>query len=213
MKRGRLITIEGVEGVGKSTNISFLQSLLEENNIQSLTTREPGGTPMGERIREILLDKNQHVMQPMAELLLMFAARLQHIDEIIEPALEAGKWVICDRFTDSSYAYQGGGRNLAMESITQLELLTLGDYQPDCTFLLDLPVETGLKRAEGVGEKDRFESEESEFFNRVRQTFLQRASASSRSHIIDAGNPLAVVQSEIRRLLTPYLDEFLRNGV
>ncbi len=209
MKRGRFITIEGIEGVGKSTNISFLQSLLDERGVESLTTREPGGTPLGERVREILLDKKQHAMQPMAELLLMFAARSQHVNEFIEPALKAGKWVICDRFTDSSYAYQGGGRNLGMNTIAQLELLTLGDYQPDCTFILDLPVEAGLKRAENVGEKDRFESEESAFFNRVRQAFLARAHASSRSHIINAGEPLATVQSEIKQVLTPILEEFL----
>jgi dTMP kinase len=205
LTRGRFITIEGVEGVGKSTNIAFIQSLLNARNIDSITTREPGGTGLGELIRNVLLDKSQHQMSAMTELLLMFAARTQHIEQTIEPALAIGKWVICDRFTDSSYAYQGGGRNMSMNLIAQLEKLSISNFQPDCTIILDLPVDAGLSRAESVGEKDRFESESTEFFNRVRQVFVARAEKEDRAHIINAAAPLAEVQDHIRRILDPFL--------
>lgn len=207
MTRGRFISIEGIEGVGKSTNIAFIQSLLAERNVSCITTREPGGTDLGEIIRNLLLDKRQHQMTAMTELLLMFAARAQHIEQTIEPALASGKWVICDRFTDSSYAYQGGGRNLSISMIAQLEKLSINNYQPDCTIVLDLPVESGLLRAENVGEKDRFESEHSDFFYRVRQVFLERAEKEARSHIINAAAPLNQVQEHIRHILGPFLNQ------
>ncbi len=207
MSRGKLITIEGIEGVGKSTNITFIQSLLQERNVDSVTTREPGGTELGELIRGLLLDKHQQQMSAMAELLLMFASRVQHIEQTIEPALASGTWVICDRFTDSSYAYQGGGRNMSISTIAQLEKLSIDNFQPDCTIILDLPVDTGLSRAERVGEKDRFESESNAFFNRVRQVFVERAGKEERMHIVDAAVPLDQVQDQIRQILDPFLNE------
>lgn len=206
--RGRFITVEGIEGVGKSTNIAFIQSMLDEKGIPYLATREPGGTELGEGIRKLLLDKNHQGMTAITELLLMFAARAQHIEQVIEPGLAHGRWVICDRFIDSSYAYQGGGRELPIELIAGLEKLTLDNYRPDCTFILDLSVETGLSRAESVGEKDRFESEQVEFFNRVRQVFISRASEDKRCHIINAAQTLEQVQAEIHDILTTLMDGY-----
>lgn len=205
--RGRFITIEGVEGVGKSTNIAFIQSMLDAKGIPSLATREPGGTELGERIRELLLDKKLHGMTAVTELLLMFAARAQHLEEVIEPALAAGRWVICDRFTDSSYAYQGGGRGLPVTLIADLEKLSIKNFRPDCTFILDLPVEAGLSRAEKVGKKDRFESEQAEFFNRVRQVFITRANEDKRFHIVNAAQTLEQVQAKIREVLILLMDD------
>lgn len=204
--RGRFITIEGVEGVGKSTNIAFIQSILDGNGIPFLATREPGGTELGEGIRKLLLDKRQRGMTAVTELLLLFAARAQHVEQVIKPALAVGQWVICDRFTDSSYAYQGGGRELPIELITSLEKLAINDFRPDCTFILDMPVETGLSRAENIGEKDRFESEQAEFFNRVREVFITRAKEDKRFHIVDAAQDLEQVQAEIRDVLIPLMD-------
>ena len=208
--RGRFITVEGVEGVGKSTNIAFIQSMLDEKGIPYLATREPGGTELGEGIRKLLLDKNQHGMTAVTELLLMFAARAQHIEQVIEPALADGRWVICDRFTDSSYAYQGGGRELPTELIAGLEKLAIDNYRPDCTFILDLSVETGLSRAENVGEKDRFESEQVEFFTRVRKVFISRANEDKRFHIVNAAQTLEQVQTEFRDILIPLMDGYRR---
>ncbi len=205
--RGRFITIEGVEGVGKSTNIAFIQSILDGKGIPFLATREPGGTELGEGIRRLLLDKGQHEMTAVTELLLMFAARVQHVEQVIKPALAVGQWVICDRFTDSSYAYQGGGRELPIEMIASLEKLAINDFRPDCTFILDMPVETGLSRAENVGEKDRFESEQAEFFNRVRDVFITRAKKDKRFHIVNAAQALEQVQAEIRDALIPLIDD------
>jgi dTMP kinase len=204
--RGRFITIEGVEGVGKSTNIAFIQSILDEKGIPFLATREPGGTELGEGIRRLLLDKNHKGMTALTELLLMFAARAQHVDEVIEPALACGRWVISDRFTDSSYAYQGGGRGLSDKLIASLEKIATDNFRPDCTFILDLPVDTGLTRAESVGEKDRFESEQTVFFNRVREVFVERARNDERFHIINAAQPLDQVQTEIRDILIALID-------
>ena len=186
MTKGRLITIEGVEGVGKSTNIALVRTLLEERGYEVVLTREPGGTQTGERIREILLDKEEQAMTAMTELLLMFAARSQHVSEVIVPALAAGRWVISDRFTDSSYAYQGGGRELGIETVAALESLVLGDFRPDLTIVLDVDVATGLERATRESEADRFESEQASFFQRVRDTFLRLAQAD-RYRVIDAG--------------------------
>ena len=200
--KGRFITIEGVEGVGKSTNISYIERFLEARDIEFVSTREPGGTALAERIRDVLLDKAESSMDPMTELLLMFAARKQHTEELIKPALERGEWVICDRYTDSSYAYQGGGRGLDSKIISKVEKLTLGSFKPDLTIVLDLPVKKGLARAGNRGELDRFELESEKFFKRVRATFLARAKTHKRYHVINASRSLSAVQGKIGAALT-----------
>lgn len=200
--KGRFITIEGVEGVGKSTNISYIERFLESRDIEFVSTREPGGTALAERIRDVLLDKAESSMDPMTELLLMFAARKQHTEELIKPALERGEWVICDRYTDSSYAYQGGGRGLDSKIISKVEKLTLGSFKPDLTIVLDLPVKKGLARAGNRGELDRFELESEKFFKRVRATFLARAKTHKRYHVINASRSLSAVQGKIGAALT-----------
>ena len=200
--KGRFITIEGVEGVGKSTNISYIERFLEARDIEFVSTREPGGTALAERIRDVLLDKAESSMDPMTELLLMFAARKQHTEELIKPALERGKWVICDRYTDSSYAYQGGGLGLDSKIISKVEKLTLGSFKPDLTIVLDLPVKKGLARAGNRGELDRFELESEKFFKRVRATFLARAKTHKRYHVINASRSLSAVQGKIGAALT-----------
>jgi len=197
-KRGCFISIEGVEGVGKSTNLAFVQSLLSQQGIPFITTREPGGTPLAEKIRDLLLDKNNDEMTDTTELMLVFAARAQHVESLIEPALNRGDWVICDRFTDSTYAYQGGGRGMSLELIQQIDEVALSQYQPDQTILLDLPIEIGLERVSQRGELDRFERESASFFERVRQEFLSRAAQyTDRFAVIDAGQPLDEVQRAI----------------
>jgi dTMP kinase len=200
--KGRFITIEGVEGVGKSTNISDIERFLEARDIEFVSTREPGGTALAERIRDVLLDKAESSMDPMTELLLMFAARKQHTEELIKPALKRGEWVICDRYTDSSYAYQGGGRGLDSKIISKVEKLTLGSFKPDLTIVLDLPVKKGLARAGNRGELDRFELESEKFFKRVRATFLARAKTHKRYHVINASRSLSAVQGKIGAALT-----------
>ena len=199
---GLFITIEGAEGVGKSTNISYIEELLDAKGIEHVATREPGGTPLAERIRHLLLDKAEQNVDPLAELLLMFASRRQHLQDLIWPALARGQWVICDRFTDSTYAYQGAGRGLDMTVINDLERLCLGDFQPDLTLILDLPIEAGMARAAERGELDRFESEDIAFFQRVRQGFLDRAATADRYRVIDASQPLAQVQAQVRQMIT-----------
>lgn len=199
--RGLFITVEGVEGVGKSTNIAFLEERLRDQGIDLLVTREPGGTALGEDIRELLLRPRSDPVAGSAELLLMFAARAQHIEQVIEPALAAGRWVLCDRFTDATYAYQGGGRQLPVEMIRELESLVQGDLRPDYTLLLDAPVAVGLARAGERGELDRFEQEKRAFFERVRDTYLQLARESSgRYHIIDAACSLPEVQQALEQV-------------
>ena len=204
MTQGRFITIEGVEGVGKSTNIALVKSLLEERGYEVLLTREPGGTPTGERIREILLDKNEQAMTAMTELLLVFAARSQHVSQVIMPALAAGQWVISDRFTDSSYAYQGGGRELGIEIVAALEAKVLADFRPDLTIVLDVDIATGLERATREAEADRFESEQASFFQRVRETFLMLAEAD-RYRVIDAGQPIEKVQVDLTEVIVEFI--------
>ena len=193
-----------LKGVGKSTNIGFIERFLEARNINFVSTREPGGTPLAERVRDVLLDKAESSMDPLTELLLMFAARKQHTEELIKPALDRGDWVICDRYTDSSYAYQGGGRGLDSKVVAKVEQLTLGSFKPDLTLILDLPVQDGLTRAGNRGELDRFELESEMFFDRVRSVFLERAKAHQRYHVIDASLPLELVQSEIGRSTRNY---------
>lgn len=202
----RFITVEGVEGVGKSTNIQFITQCLDEAGVHYVLTREPGGTVVAEAIRQLLLAKQEEDLCELTELLLVFAARAQHIKKVIEPALANGKWVICDRFTDATYAYQGGGRGLSVSAIAQLENLVQGDLRPDVTYLLDLPPATGLQRASQRGELDRFEVEKLEFFDRVRAAYLDRARQEpERCIVINADTSLDAVQSEIRR----HLDGFL----
>jgi dTMP kinase len=199
--RGLFITVEGGEGVGKSTNIAFLEQQLKGEGVDLLLTREPGGSGLGEKIRELLLAVDDEVVDPMAELLLIFAARAQHIRTRIEPALAAGRWVLSDRFTDATYAYQCGGRGIPRDSVSALEQLVQGSLRPDCTLLLDAPVETGMARARGRGELDRFEREELAFFERVRRTYLERAEMSSgRYRIIDASEPLESVQKQLKKV-------------
>jgi dTMP kinase len=205
----RFITIEGVEGVGKTTNLIFIQNFFEENAIPLYCTREPGGTPLAEEIRQLLLKNHSEEIDQMTELLLMFAARVQHVREVIKPALERGEWVLCDRFIDSSYAYQGGGREIPMDRIKALEEITMQDFEPDFTIILDLPVDLGLQRAETRSQRDRFEQEDLDFFERVRSVFHARAAANpERYHIIDTTPALEIVQEDIHKILSKYVTSY-----
>jgi len=200
--RGRFITMEGGEGAGKSTMMERVAQWLEQSGHRVIQTREPGGTELAEKLRDILLDRNNLLLCGTAELLLMFAARAQHLDERIRPALARGDWVLCDRFTDATWAYQGGGRGLPREHIEALENLVHGDLQPDLTLLLDLPVKLGLRRASDRSQADRFEGEAIEFFQRVRKAYLERAAAApGRFSVIDASRELEEVWAEIRSVL------------
>ena len=202
MSRGKFITIDGLEGAGKSTQIDFIKKYLSDRNRDVFLTREPGGTDLGERLRALLLDKKIDAMNPDTELLLMFAARNEHVKKVIVPKLEQGVWVISDRFTDASYAYQGGGRGIPLERIGELEQWTLQDFVPDMTFLLDLDVELGLSRVEQRGEKDRFEEEHKDFFNKVREIFSNRASKyPERIKLIDASKNIDETSSQIKKIL------------
>lgn len=195
---GKFITIEGGEGVGKSTNIACVESFLQSRSIPFIKTREPGGTPLAEELRSILLATRDEKVCEKTELLLMFAARAQHLQQIILPALQQGIWVICDRFTDATYAYQGGGRGLSLDSIAILEALVQEDLQPDLTLLLDVDVETGLARLNDRPVTDRFEREKKDFFEAVRAMYHQRAQqCPQRFRIIDASQTLATVQQDI----------------
>jgi dTMP kinase len=202
MQRGKFLTIEGTEGVGKSTNLSFVADWLRARGIEVIVTREPGGTPLAEEIRNLLLSKRDESFDETAELLLVFAARAQHLAQVIKPALARGAWVLSDRFTDATYAYQGGGRGLSKATIEQLEQLVQGDLRPDLTLILDIDVELGLNRARQRGELDRFESEAVVFFERVRAAYRQRAEAApTRYAVVDAGKTLNEVQAEIDQVL------------
>ena len=204
---GLFITLEGPEGAGKSTNRDYLAERLRAEGIEVVLTREPGGTPLAERIRDVLLAQGEEQMNPDTELLLVFAARAQHLAEVIRPALARGAVVICDRFTDSTYAYQGGGRGLSQERIATLEAFVQGDLRPDLTLLFDLPVAVGMARASARGRLDRFELEGQVFFEAVRSAFLQRAQAQpGRYHLLDAAQPLAQVQQAINQLLPTLLE-------
>lgn len=199
--RGLFITVEGGEGVGKSTNIAFLEQQLRDRGVDLLVTREPGGSKLGEALRQLLLDVSDESVDPMAELLMMFAARAQHIKTRIEPALASGRWVLCDRFTDATYAYQCGGRGIARSAVAALEELVQEQLRPDCTLLLDAPVSIGMARARERGQLDRFEQEELAFFERVRASYLDLAESSSgRYRIIDASAPLEAVQQQLLKV-------------
>jgi len=201
MTKPLFITLEGSEGVGKTSNMEYIKSMLNEQGIAYIETREPGGTPLGEALRGMLLGEDFKGMSDDTELMLMFAARAEHVAKVIRPALESGKWVLCDRFTDATYAYQGGGRQLDIKRIEGLENWVLGDLRPDLTILLDAPIEVGRERAGKRSTPDRFEQERDAFFNRVRETYLARAKAdSSRMKIIDASGDLASVQSQIKTI-------------
>jgi dTMP kinase len=203
---GRFLTIEGIEGVGKSTQVARLSEGLNERGIAHVVTREPGGTPLAERIREIVLENARgESMPPTAELLLMFAARAVHLTNLVEPNLRAGRWVVCDRFIDATYAYQGGGRRLSVDHIRQLETMVQGARRPDLTVLLDAPVEQALARARlrnAGAAADRFESERAEFFERVRDAYRARAAAEpDRIAVVDAGQSVDRVALQILELL------------
>jgi dTMP kinase len=202
---GHFLTIEGIEGVGKSTQVARLSAALTARGIAHAVTREPGGTPLAERIRDIVLHARDETMPPAAELLLMFAARAVHLANLIEPDLRAGRWVVCDRFTDATYAYQGGGRGMDMHVIQRLETMVQGERRPDLTVLLDAPVEQALERARrrnAGAAADRFESERVEFFERVRAAYGARAAASpGRIAVIDASQSADRVAARILELL------------
>ena len=216
--RGRLLSIEGVDGAGKSTQLPAIRDWLRGTGVRTLATREPGGTPLGESLREVLLDPRYTGMSPLAELLVMFAARAEHLAKVIVPALEEGVWVLCERFTDATFAYQGGGRNVDTARIETLEETVQGDIRPDLVLVLDIPVELGLARAEqrrrsaavlahgraaaaiDDGSADRFERENAEFFRRVRETYLGRARQQpERYAVIDASADVTTVTGRMIR--------------
>ena len=207
MYPGKFITIEGTEGAGKSTGLNYIKDILQQQGIDFITTREPGGTPIAEKIRELLLDRANTALCDDAELLLMFAARAQHLNELIIPALRSGQWVISDRFTDATYAYQGGGRGLPWEKIARLEQWVQGDLRPDATILLDIPVEQGMERVRSRGETDRFEEEQMSFFRRIREAYLKLARENpQRYYIIDTRPAIEEVYQQLDRVLKKLVD-------
>jgi dTMP kinase len=212
MRRGKFITIEGGEGVGKSTQIAALRDYLSARGVNVIVTREPGGTPRAERIRELLLEQSPEPMPPVCELLLMFAARATHVANVIEPALARGDWVVCDRFTDATYAYQGSGRGMDVRDIAMLEELVQGSLRPDLTILLDVCLDVSAARARQrnalSGSVDRFEGEQRAFFERVRAGYLQRARAEpGRFAVVDASGDRDIVANTIRTALGRFLDQ------
>ena len=208
--RGKFITVEGQDGAGKSTNIAFVHQLLEQRGIDVLLTREPGGTKLGEELRRLILDGHEYNIDATAELLLIFAARAQHLKETITPALNQGSWVLCDRFTDATFAYQGGGRGLPMGHVQQLQTLVQAGLQPDLTLLLDVDINTGLSRARqrAAHQPDRFEGEQILFKTRVRKTYLQLAEQhADRIQVVDASVDIAQVQHQIQCIIDTYLNQ------
>ena len=205
--KAMFLTVEGVEGVGKSTHIETIKNFLDERDTPCILTREPGGTPVAERIRELLLAVHEdEALCELSELLLVFAARAQHLERVVKPALAQGKWVICDRFTDATYAYQGGGRGLDVAIIAGLESLVQGELKPDLTIILDLDPRIGMRRASERGELDRFEREQIEFFDKVRRTYLDIAAADpQRCVVIDAASDLATVSADLLKILNSSL--------
>jgi len=204
---GRFITIEGLEGAGKSSSLSFVEAHLTSAGHRPLMTREPGGTPLSEAVRALLLDHRYAGMDPATEALLVFAARAEHLAKVIRPALARGDWVVSDRFTDASYAYQGGGRALGADRIAALEEWTQGQLRPDLTILLDVPVGIGRGRAAQRGEPDRFESERDAFFERARDAYLARARAHpERIRVVDAGESIERVQARLADILDAFVD-------
>ena len=206
---GRFVTVDGGEGAGKTTQMGFMREYLERRGCRVVVTREPGGTSLGEEIRALLLGHRDGGMTLTAETLLMFAARAEHLERVIRPALAAGCWVLCDRFTDATYAYQGGGRGLPLERIAVLEEWVQGALRPDLTLLLDVPVATGLARAGKRGVADRFEREDVDFFEWVRAMYLERAAHEpDRYRVVDASQSIKAVRAEVETMLA----EWLENG-
>lgn len=200
MTPGKFITLEGVDGAGKSTHIPKISQLLQARGKQVLLTREPGGTPLGEKLRELLLHESMH---PETESLLMFAARREHIEQVIRPALERGVYVISDRFTDASFAYQCGGRGVSADKIGQLEQWVQGDFQPDLTLLFDVPVAVSTQRLAGARNPDRFEQENADFFERIRNSYLARATQfPQRFRVIDSGQTIPDIHAELEDILS-----------
>ncbi len=205
--RGRFITLEGIDGAGKSTHLGWLAGRLRDNGKNVLVTREPGGTPLGEMLRTLLLDRSS-IMHAETEALLMFAARREHLDKVILPALDRGEWVLSDRFTDASFAYQGGGRGLPPRKLDELEHWVQGTFQPDLTLYLDVTVESGKSRTSAVKSADRFEKEQDRFFQQVREAYLQRARRfPQRIRVIDANQPLDKVKESIEEIVAAYVEE------
>jgi dTMP kinase len=199
MTQGKFITLEGLDGAGKSTHIGWVETFLCARGIETLLTREPGGTPLGEKLRALLLEDAMHAE---TEALLMFAARREHLDKVIYPALKRGVWVVCDRFSDASFAYQGGGRGLPEARLARLEDWVHGGFQPDLTLLFDVPVAVSRARLAANVSLDRFEQERAEFFQRVRAAYLERAQRHpERIRVVDAARPLVDIQQEIVEIL------------
>jgi dTMP kinase len=195
--RGKFITLEGIDGAGKSTHLTWLADYFRQRGITVRVTREPGGTGLGEKLRRILLDP-ENAMHAETEALLMFAARREHLDKVIEPALARGEWAVCDRFSDATFAYQGGGRGVDWQRLTQIEQWMQRGLQPDLTLLFDLAPEIGRRRARGARSSDRFEPEQDDFYGRVREAYLRRArEAPSRIRVIDASLSVAQIQQQL----------------
>jgi dTMP kinase len=202
---GKFITLEGIEGVGKTSNLQYIRSLLEEAGKECVITREPGGTPLGEELRTLLLEHSSDEMSADAELLLMFAARAEHLQKVILPALQTGKYVLCDRFTEATYAYQGGGRGLNVTKIAELETWAQGELRPDLTIILDAPVNIGRARAGKRSAPDRIEKEKDDFFERVRASYQEMANHyPHRICLVDASQQLEKVQEQIKQQLREY---------
>ncbi|MGH1470214.1 MAG: dTMP kinase [Cellvibrionaceae bacterium] len=206
--RGKFVTLEGSEGVGKSSNLKFIKEYLLAQGLEVITTREPGGTPLAETIRDIVLSPRDEKMCDLTELLLIFAARAQHLAQVVLPALDRGAWVLSDRFTDATYAYQGYARGLSLDVISQLENLVQQELRPDLTIILDVDVALGLQRAMDRGSLDRIESEKIDFFERVRKGYLALASRNpDRYRIVDATPSLSAVQSSIEKQLSQFVHD------
>ncbi|MBN9287468.1 MAG: dTMP kinase [Gammaproteobacteria bacterium 39-13] len=202
VQKGKFITIEGIEGVGKSSNVNLIADLIQKAGNQVVVTREPGGTPIAEAIRKVLLAEYDEEIFGQTELLLLYAARIQHVEHVIKPALAEGKWVVCDRFVDATYAYQGAGRGIPIEKIDSLHQWALGDFVPDCTIILDASPEIAFERIKKNRDLDRFEKEKIFFFQRIRQQYLQIAGRDKqRYRIVDASRPLKDVQDIIRGII------------
>jgi len=202
ISQAKFITLEGSEGVGKTTSLNFIKDFIEAKGHKVLVTREPGGTPLAEDLRATLLSNRVEKIEPDTELLLMFAARCQHVNQVIKPALESGSWVLSDRFIDASYAYQGGGRGIDFNRIKQLEEWSLAGFKPDMTILLDMSVEEGMARTRLRGKPDRFETEKMDFYQKIRDAYLERARQDSdRIHTLDAAPAIDEVQRSLRVLL------------
>ena len=201
MKRGKFITFEGIDGAGKSTHLAWASDFLRGRGVSVVVTREPGGTILGEKLRQVLLTGDQRI-HPETETLMMFAARRQHLEEVIRPALQRGDWVLCDRFTDASFAYQGGGRGVAKQKLEELERWVHPDLQPDLTLLFDVSAEVGQSRVARIKSPDRFEREGVEFFVRVRNAYLERLQQWPKRMVgIDGNKPVADIQREIEQLI------------